>query len=264
VAGFHGNSSTGFAAESRIPDNRSMRFPAALYACLFAVLASATPTFCQNGFNGPGWYQITNVKSGKALSMDPNDNSTVTQFAPQNREFQIWILDPAPGGSFFIRNAVNGNALEPTGGQNSAVVLAAPFQGTASQQWRLERGKDGNAVIRNNYGKVLDLPDGTSRDGVRMQIYDANGDSNQRYLMQKVSGEYGNRWRGRDGGGRQVLACSSDDGRRKYCNADTRGGVRMSRQVSGSPCREGETWGYDGRGIWVDRGCRAEFQIGGR
>ena len=38
----------------------------------------------------------------------------------------------------------------------------------------------------------------------------------------------------------------------------------MTRQISGSPCREGETWGYDNRGIWVDRGCRAEFQVGGQ
>ncbi len=33
----------------------------------------------------------------------------------------------------------------------------------------------------------------------------------------------------------------------------------MTRQISGSPCREGQTWGADNRGVWVDRGCRAEF-----
>jgi hypothetical protein len=58
------------------------------------------------------------------------------------------------------------------------------------------------------------------------------------------------------------LNCSSEDGRRRYCGADTRGGVRMIRQRSGSPCIEGSTWGYDRRGVWVDRGCRADFIIG--
>jgi len=24
----------------------------------------------------------------------------------------------------------------------------------------------------------------------------------------------------------------------------------------------GKSWGYDNRGIWVDRGCRAEFNVG--
>ncbi|MGH9612181.1 MAG: DUF3011 domain-containing protein [Bryobacteraceae bacterium] len=61
----------------------------------------------------------------------------------------------------------------------------------------------------------------------------------------------------------QNLTCSSDDGRRRYCGADTQGGVRMIRQRSGSPCQQGSTWGYDRRGVWVDRGCRADFEIGG-
>jgi hypothetical protein len=64
---------------------------------------------------------------------------------------------------------------------------------------------------------------------------------------------------GRPGG--QTITCSSDDGRRKYCAADTRRGVQMVNQRSGSPCTQGSTWGYDRRGIWVDRGCRADFVV---
>ena len=61
----------------------------------------------------------------------------------------------------------------------------------------------------------------------------------------------------------QVITCSSDDGRRNYCNVDTRRGVRLNRQISGSPCVQDQTWGVDNRGLWVDRGCRAEFSFGG-
>ena len=60
-----------------------------------------------------------------------------------------------------------------------------------------------------------------------------------------------------------TLTCSSDNGRRVHCNADTRGGARLVRQISGSPCNQGSTWGYDSQGIWVDRGCRAEFEVAG-
>lgn len=59
-----------------------------------------------------------------------------------------------------------------------------------------------------------------------------------------------------------VMTCASDDMHRHYCDADTRGGVRLIQQRSGSECRQGATWGYDARGIWVDRGCRADFQLG--
>src|SRR5258708_26598561 len=61
----------------------------------------------------------------------------------------------------------------------------------------------------------------------------------------------------------QVITCSSDDGRRNYCNVDTRRGVRLNRQISGSPCVDNQTWGVDNRGLWVDRGCRAEFLVNG-
>ncbi len=62
----------------------------------------------------------------------------------------------------------------------------------------------------------------------------------------------------------QRIYCASDDGRRNYCNVDTRDGVRLVRQRSGSPCVQGRTWDYDRRGIWVDRGCRADFELNDR
>ena len=68
---------------------------------------------------------------------------------------------------------------------------------------------------------------------------------------------------GYQGGGQdQVVSCSSDDMHRHYCPADTRrGGVQLLKQRSESACRQGHSWGYDRSGIWVDHGCRADFQI---
>jgi len=58
------------------------------------------------------------------------------------------------------------------------------------------------------------------------------------------------------------ITCASDDMRRHYCRIDTQGRVRMVNQRSGSPCVQGQTWGFDNGGIWVDRGCRADFVVG--
>src|ERR1700745_3026214 len=70
---------------------------------------------------------------------------------------------------------------------------------------------------------------------------------------------------GRDGPGYgpggQTVTCSSDNGKRNYCPANTRGGVQMVRQRSDARCTQGYSWGYDQRGIWVDRGCRADFVV---
>lgn len=60
-----------------------------------------------------------------------------------------------------------------------------------------------------------------------------------------------------------IEVCQSRHDRYQYCPADTRGGVRLYRQLSNSACIPNQTWGYDRGGIWVDKGCRAEFAIGG-
>lgn len=60
-------------------------------------------------------------------------------------------------------------------------------------------------------------------------------------------------------GSRRFVCDARGDGYR-YCRADTRGGVRLVQQLSKSPCRLNDTWGYDRGGVWVDRGCRAEFE----
>jgi hypothetical protein len=60
-----------------------------------------------------------------------------------------------------------------------------------------------------------------------------------------------------------VVRCESRDYRDNYCPVNTRGGVRLLRQTSRADCFEGETWGFDRRGIWVTQGCAADFEVGG-
>lgn len=60
----------------------------------------------------------------------------------------------------------------------------------------------------------------------------------------------------------QTVRCESSDGRYSSCEVDTRGGVRLSRQLSSQGCWQNDTWGYDSNRIWVTNGCRAEFTVG--
>ncbi len=62
----------------------------------------------------------------------------------------------------------------------------------------------------------------------------------------------------------ETLKCKSESYRYRKCPVDTRGGVTLKEQLSRAACRLNETWGYDRDGIWVDRGCQAEFTVGGR
>jgi hypothetical protein len=63
-------------------------------------------------------------------------------------------------------------------------------------------------------------------------------------------------------GANRVIACASRDGRRNTCPSELRGySLRDFRQSSRNACVEGETFGYDAQGVWVERGCRAEFEF---
>lgn len=77
-----------------------------------------------------------------------------------------------------------------------------------------------------------------------------------------AGGRYGDRYR--DGGyaSAGVIRCESNGSRQTYCRVDTRGGVRMLRQISSTYCQQGRNWGYDRSGIWVSGGCRADFSVG--
>jgi|GEM_PF-6709760 len=72
------------------------------------------------------------------------------------------------------------------------------------------------------------------------------------------------------GGGRDIelnrggdrIRLESTDNKRVYRRVNTNGGVRLVKQLSSKPCIKGRSWDYDRNGIWVDDGCRADFEVG--
>lgn len=66
-------------------------------------------------------------------------------------------------------------------------------------------------------------------------------------------------WAPGRGGGRWIR-CESRDYTHTTCPTAGRS-AQLVRQVSRAPCIEGETWGWARRGIWVDRGCAADFEV---
>jgi hypothetical protein len=61
----------------------------------------------------------------------------------------------------------------------------------------------------------------------------------------------------------RVIRCESRNYRYNYCRVDTDNRASLVSQVSPlARCELGRTWGYDNRGVWVDRGCAGEFRVG--
>jgi hypothetical protein len=69
---------------------------------------------------------------------------------------------------------------------------------------------------------------------------------------------------GRPGGGQtRSITCTSKDYSYAHCDVAIWGRrVWVQRQLSDKRCVQGNNWGVDWSGIWVDRGCNAVFGIG--
>jgi hypothetical protein len=62
----------------------------------------------------------------------------------------------------------------------------------------------------------------------------------------------------------QTVSCESHNHQYNHCSIDTHGYVRMKKQTSRSNCRQGQSWDYDKRGIWVDDNCSGIFVVESR
>jgi hypothetical protein len=60
----------------------------------------------------------------------------------------------------------------------------------------------------------------------------------------------------------RMITCSSTDYAYRHCDVSTWGRhIYVQRQISKTRCVRGDNWGVDWRGIWVDRGCNAQFAV---
>jgi hypothetical protein len=165
------------------------------------------------------------------------------------------------------QRAVRERITSREGGRNPTVV----FNSDAQTEFISNRGvrvRGTGAFSRNNDPRYNNDPrhnNGQSRNF----SYEAIVNNRNRNSNGNVSGvryDWRGGWSGNDSGdggyGRQSIYCASDDGRRRTCPVNTGGVVRLVNQRSGLACVQGRTWGFNRNSIWVDRGCRADFEVG--
>jgi hypothetical protein len=77
-------------------------------------------------------------------------------------------------------------------------------------------------------------------------------------------GNGGGDWRPGTGWDKSIrVQCASGGYTYNMCQVDTGRGsdVRIERQISKTRCIEGQSWGWNRAGIWVDQGCEAIFRV---
>jgi hypothetical protein len=139
-----------------------------------------------------------------------------------------------------------------------------------------ENGADSEVEIRDRIRsggqtRALDLP-GDNRRIDSVEIWYGRGNWGRRRPNLRLYGLVSTGGPGRDRDDRdrgdrdpnrsaQTVYCESGDMKRHWCSEGIGRSVRLLRQRSQVSCVQGRTWGVDRSGIWVDRGCRADFEV---
>jgi hypothetical protein len=59
-----------------------------------------------------------------------------------------------------------------------------------------------------------------------------------------------------------TIRCESYNMGYRFCRINTDNRVELTRQISGTNCVQDRNWGYSSSGVWVNRGCGADFRVG--
>jgi hypothetical protein len=158
-------------------------------------------------------------------------------------------------------------AQEPAGISRKPVQQPALKQSTAPQQ----RSAQGDCVREANRRgfTVLDttnfqqFKEGWSIDlRVRNQRGQVTSGS---CFVETRTGDvnlYGFGWGYDDAGDdRMQFNCASVDMKYRECQLPVRGRAVLVKRLSDARCVEGESWGQRNDRVWVDRGCRAKFEV---
>jgi hypothetical protein len=139
-----------------------------------------------------------------------------------------------------------------------------------------ENGADTEVEIRDRIRaggqtRAIDLP-GDNRRINSVEVWYSAGNWGRRRPTLRLYALVSNGGPGRDRDDRgrddrdpnrpvQTVYCESGDMKRHWCSEGIGRRVNLIRQRSQVRCVQGRTWGVDRSGIWVDRGCRADFEV---
>ena len=144
-------------------------------------------------------------------------------------------------------------------------VLPAPASAQAAQ--RSAQSDCTHEVQRRGYTVISTGNFEQSRDGWQLDIRarDHRGRTvDGTCFVETRTGDvslYGFGWGGSSAPDSFEFTCASKDERYRECQLPIDGRARLVKRKSDAPCIEGSTWGQKGDRVWVNRGCRATFEV---
>jgi hypothetical protein len=83
------------------------------------------------------------------------------------------------------------------------------------------------------------------------------------FEIRRKGGSGGGNWDGGNGQrpDKRIRLESYSDNRKRYSSSRDLRNVKLARTLSSQPCIQNRSWGWERRQVWVDNGCRADFDL---
>ena len=150
--------------------------------------------FALNYDSYTGYYLITNYGSGKLLDVangETSNNANVWQYTSNRSAAQLWRVIVNSNGTLSFASAKSNKALTINGTAKSGANLKIyTLSNSASQRFKLSaatpKATEGSFNIQDgtNGGLVWDMPAGSTTEGTRAGLYEANGTIAQKYVFE--------------------------------------------------------------------------------
>jgi hypothetical protein len=158
-----------------------------ILTALFVIVISASATLAQRPISvQPGRYEIQITLTGKVLDLKQEDMRSVQQYYRGNVVNQQWDIESAGSNYYYIRSAQNSAYLGIEGTPREGARVAAT-SGNRQDMWRFLELGNGNVMIVHRSGMVLDLTDGSNRDGTIMQVWSQAANTHQQFRLLPVN-----------------------------------------------------------------------------
>ena len=153
---------------------------ASLNVLALAAFASVV-VVAQDGFAGPGRYEIVNPKTGNAMELNASDLSTVFSRALAAPTANAGNRS-ATDDYFYLRNAMTGRVLQVKSDVGVSPVVCAQYSGDRDQQWKIDTTKDGHVTfISRMGGRELDFGAGSL-----VQVSEPRTGGNQQFTIHRL------------------------------------------------------------------------------
>ncbi len=144
-----------------------------------------------------GSYVITNALSGKALDVASglaDDGAVVQQYTPNGTKAQRWYIRDT-GSGYCFQSALGNWVLDIANGSSANGTSIRLYTPNASKAQKFTLSSATAAIPTNvnlkissveNTSLTMDVPGASTKNGTRMQIYQANGSGAQIFNAQQV------------------------------------------------------------------------------